>query len=206
MRLLRLPRVLRLQLAEAAARFLTVRATSYARWSWCGAEQAPLLGRTDVTTPLNTLDAVAVRPRCLGERVCSPEVLAGVQEGVALQALGLSPYAGSFLHAPPLLFALLGAACAALPRHPPCDALASPGTVEGQHPAVEVLPFVAADAISAALLYRLSRVHASGKGDAAAGRSSWGCALLFLCNPCAIAACIGCAICGNARVFRGIAY
>jgi hypothetical protein len=26
-----------------------------------------------------------------------------------LQALGVSPYAGSFLHAPPLLFALLGA-------------------------------------------------------------------------------------------------
>ena len=32
-----------------------------------------------------------------------------LQEGAALRELGLSAYAGSFLHAPPLLNALLGA-------------------------------------------------------------------------------------------------
>jgi len=54
---------------------------------------------------------------------------------------------------------------------------------------------VAADAVSAVLLRRLSRAYAASKGgSAAAGGSSWGCALLFLWNPCAIAACVGCAL------------
>jgi len=61
-----------------------------------------------VTTPLNALDAVAVRLRHACVRAFAP-LRRRSQEGVALQALGLSPYAGSFLHAPPLLFALLGA-------------------------------------------------------------------------------------------------
>ena len=53
---------------------------------------------------------------------------------------------------------------------------------------------MAADAVSAALLYRLSKVYASSKSRAAADGSCWGSALRFLWNPCAIAACVGCVV------------
>ena len=51
---------------------------------------------------------------------------------------------------------------------------------------------MAADAVSAALLYRLSKSYASSKSRAVADGSCWGAALLFLWNPCAIATCVGC--------------
>jgi hypothetical protein len=146
-----------------------------------------------VTTPLNTLDAVAVRASRIihATLVCNAEELSAsggrcvASAGLVALRRQLPARAATIIRAP------WCAACVA--AAPPSLTRGAPGAVVGKHPAVEVLPFVAADAISAALLYRLSKVNALSKAGAVAGGSSWVCALLFLWNPCAIAACIGCA-------------
>ena len=58
---------------------------------------------------LHSLDGVSVRQLATPKpfHACDSRPL--LQEGVALRALGLSPYAGTFLHAPPLVQLALGA-------------------------------------------------------------------------------------------------
>ena len=75
--------------------------------AWCGSRT----GRTDVATPLNSLDGIAVRATRGRAPAAARAVtqLLHAQEGAALLQLGLSPYAGSFLHVTPLVNALLGA-------------------------------------------------------------------------------------------------
>lgn len=144
-----------------------------------------------MTTPLNTLDAVAVRRCCSGHARSRTEVCphAGgrcvASAGRVALCRQLSARAAASVRAPRCV-AFVAAAPRGLTR-------AAPGAVVGRHPAVEVLPFVAADAVSAALLYRMTKAYASSKAGATEGGSSWGCVLLFLWNPCAIATCIGCA-------------
>jgi len=144
-----------------------------------------------VTTAFNTLDAVSVRSRCSGKRSFASlhALLAG---GCGVASAWSFALCWQF-PARPTAFIYAPGCVARDAAFSPHDAdTAAPGNVVGSHPAVEVLPFVAADALSAGLLYRLSRVYSSSKGRAAADGGCWGCTLLFLWNPCSIAACVGC--------------
>jgi hypothetical protein len=88
-----------------------------------------LLWQPEVSTPLNSL--------------------LGVREGVRMMRLGLSPYAGSACHAPPLLLALHAAVAS--------------------HPVLHVLPNVVADAAAAAALAALAAHLCRGRSAAEAG-------------------------------------
>jgi hypothetical protein len=95
----------------------------------------PLLWRPEVSTPLNSL--------------------LGVREGLRLLRLGLSPYAGAMVHAPPLVLTLHAA------------------TAVG--PALYVLPNVAADATAALAIWRLASLLCRGRSaeDAGARGPGW---------------------------------
>lgn len=95
----------------------------------------------------------------------------GIADGQALRALGLSPYGGPLLHAPPLLYVLL----APLVR---------------RHPVVQVLPSVVADVFSALSLVRLVRFS---RKKLLPCHDMWSSAsaALFLWSPWSVAACVG---------------
>lgn len=69
------------------------------------------------------------------------------REGAFLLEMGISPYTGSSFHGPPLLLPLLGPFL--LPT-----ALRSPG----HSPLASSFPFVAADALSALLIFTITKV------------------------------------------------
>jgi hypothetical protein len=121
--------------------------------------------------------------------------------GDALRRLGQSPYAGSALHAPPLLLAALA------PR------IASAPTIGTR----AVAPFVGFDVLAAFALFFASRRiearrivwsragSAGGPGASAAAKreasrrvasTPWTVAALSLANPLAIASCVACSCAG----------
>lgn len=92
--------------------------------------------------------------------------IAGIREGLELMKFGDSPYVGSAFHAPPLLLPMLKATSQ--------DAMLSP------------LPFMAADVLSAVLMYLLARqlaVDQLGSGHRAGPISPESAAALLLWNP-----------------------
>ncbi|GBF91289.1 phosphatidylinositol glycan anchor biosynthesis class U [Raphidocelis subcapitata] len=112
----------------------------------------PLLWRPEVSTPLNSL--------------------LGVREGLRLLRLGLSPYAGAAVHAPPLVLALHAATAAA--------------------PLLYALPTIAADAAAALAIWRLAGLLCRGRSAAEAGMllSPAALAAAYLWNPLTIASCV----------------